>query len=41
MTTSLAGGLIINEATGEIIVRNGTTEVVRIDKDGIHTNPAP
>lgn len=38
MTTSLSGDLIINEAAGEIIVRNGTTEVVRIDKTGIHTN---
>lgn len=34
VTSSLSGGLTINEADGEIVIRNGTTEVVRIDKDG-------
>lgn len=34
VTSSLAGGLTINEANGEIVIRNGTTEVVRIDKNG-------
>lgn len=34
VTSSLSGGLSINEASGEIVVRNGTTEVVRIDKQG-------
>lgn len=34
VTSSLAGGLTINEANGEIVIRNGTTEVVRIDKTG-------
>jgi len=32
--SSLAGGLSINEASGEIVIRNGTKEVVRIDKEG-------
>lgn len=34
VTSSLSGGLTINESNGEIVVRNGTTEVVRIDKEG-------
>lgn len=34
VTSSLAGGLTINEGNGEIVIRNGTTEVVRIDKEG-------
>lgn len=34
VTSSLAGGLTINEANGEIVIRNGETEVVRIDKEG-------
>lgn len=34
VTSSLAGGLSINESSGEIVIRNGITEVVRIDKDG-------
>lgn len=34
VTSSLAGGLTINEGNGEIIIRNGTTEVVRIDSSG-------
>ena len=34
VTSSLAGGLSINEANGEIVIRNGLTEVVRIDKEG-------
>lgn len=34
VTSSLAGSLSINEANGEIVIRNGETEVVRIDKNG-------
>lgn len=34
VTTSLGGNLSINEANGEIVVRNGLKEVVRIDKQG-------
>lgn len=34
VTSSLSGGLSINESSGEIVVRNGTTEVVKIDKTG-------
>lgn len=34
VTSSLSGALTINEANGEIVIRNGTTEVVRIDKNG-------
>lgn len=34
VTSSLAGGLSINEASGELVIRNGETEVVRLDKDG-------
>lgn len=34
VTSSLGGGLTINEANGEIVIRNGITEVVRIDKEG-------
>lgn len=34
VTSSLAGGLSINESSGEIVIRNGQTEVVRIDKNG-------
>lgn len=34
VSSSLAGGLSINEASGEIVIRNGTKEVVRIDKEG-------
>lgn len=34
VTSSLAGNLSINEANGEIVIRNGTKEVVRIDKEG-------
>lgn len=34
VTSSLAGGLNINESSGEIVIRNGQTEVVRIDKNG-------
>ena len=34
VTSSLAGNLSINEANGEIVIRNGQTEVVRIDKNG-------
>lgn len=34
VTSSLGGNLSINEANGEIVVRNGTKEVVRIDKNG-------
>lgn len=34
VTSSLAGNLSINEANGEIVVRNQAREVVRIDKEG-------
>ncbi len=34
VTSSLSGGLTINEANGEIVIRNGDVEVVRIDKTG-------
>ena len=34
VTSSLAGNLSINEANGEIVIRQGTKEVVRIDKEG-------
>lgn len=34
VTSSLSGGLTINEGDGEIVIRKGTTEVVRIDSDG-------
>lgn len=34
VTSSLGGGLSINESSGEIVVRNGIKEVVRIDKNG-------
>lgn len=34
VTSSLAGSLSINEANGEIVIRDGTKEVVRIDKEG-------
>lgn len=32
--SSLGGGLIINEATGELVIRNNSKEVLRLDKDG-------
>lgn len=34
VTSSLGGSLNINEANGEITIRNGTTVVVRIDREG-------
>ncbi len=34
VTSSLAGNLSINEANGEIVIRNQAKEVVRIDKEG-------
>lgn len=34
VTSSLAGNLTINEANGEIVIRNNSKEVVRIDKEG-------
>lgn len=34
VTSSLSGGLTINEANGEIVIRNNGIEVVRIDKTG-------
>ncbi len=34
VTSSLGGNLSINEANGEIVIRNATKEVVRIDKTG-------
>lgn len=34
VTSSLAGGLTINEGSGEIVIRDSTKEVVRIDKTG-------
>lgn len=34
VTSSLSGGLSINESNGEIVIRNGDTVVVRIDKNG-------
>lgn len=34
VTSSLAGNLTINEASGEIVIRNGKTEVLRLSRDG-------
>lgn len=34
VTSSLSGGLTINEATGEITIRNQSRDVVKIDKTG-------
>lgn len=34
VTSSLGGNLTINEANGEIVIRNGSKEVIRIDKEG-------
>ncbi len=34
VTSSLGGSLTINESNGEIVIRNGSKEVVRIDSDG-------
>lgn len=34
VTSSLAGNLSINEDNGEIVIRQGSKEVVRIDKEG-------
>lgn len=32
--SSLGGGLTINENTGELVIRNSSKEVLRLDKDG-------
>ncbi len=34
VTSSLAGNLSINEDSGEIVIRNGQTEVLRLNRDG-------
>lgn len=34
MTNSLSGSLSINESNGEIVIRSGSTEVLRLDKTG-------
>lgn len=34
MTSSLSGSLSINESNGEIIIRDGSSEVLRLDKNG-------
>lgn len=34
VTSSLSGGLSINESSGEITIRNGVNLVVQINKDG-------
>lgn len=34
VTSSLGGSLSINEANGEITIRNGSTVIVRIDRNG-------
>lgn len=34
VTSSLGGSLTINEANGEITINNGSTTIVKIDKNG-------
>lgn len=34
VSSSLSGGLSINESNGEIVIRDGTEEVLRLDKTG-------
>lgn len=34
VTSSLAGNLTINEDSGEIVIRNGRTEVLRLNRNG-------
>lgn len=34
VSSSLSGGLSINESNGEIVIRDGTDEVLRLDKTG-------